>query len=162
LALPFDGKSPSFTALVRRYGIGDAPGRAVLDELLRVGAVARTKDNRVKLVASAYVPEATSPAALSILGTDVADLIATIDHNLSSEPGGGYFQRKVSYDNLPEEALAAIRARVEKDASGVLEKLDRAISRQDRDSNPKITGKGRRRAMVGIYYYEDDVPEEGK
>jgi hypothetical protein len=162
VALPFEGDSPSFAELVRRYGIGDAPARAVLDELERVGAVERTKDRRIKLIATAYVPEVASPTALAILGTDVADLIATIDHNLSSETGKGYFQRKVAYDNLPEEALVAIRARVEKEALGVLEKLDRTISRQDRDSNPKVTGTGRKRAMVGIYYYEGDVTEDDK
>jgi len=162
VALPFEGDSPSFAELVRRYGLGDAPARAVLDELERVGAVERTKDRRIKLIATAYVPEVASPTALAILGTDVADLIATIDHNLSSETGKGYFQRKVAYDNLPEEALAAIRARVEKEALGVLEKLDRTISRQDRDSNPKVTGTGRKRAMVGIYYHEGDVTEDDK
>jgi hypothetical protein len=161
-ALPFEGESPTFSELVRRYGIGDAPARAVLDELARVGAVERTKDQRIKLVASAYIPEAASPAALAIFGTDVADLIATIDHNLSSPPGAGYFQRKVAYDNLPEEALDEIRARVEKEANAVLEKLDRTISRHDRDSNPKAGGSGRKRAMIGVYYHEGDVTEEDK
>lgn len=162
VALPFEGDSPSFAELVRRYGLGDAPARAVLDELERVGAVERTKDRRIKLVATAYVPEVASPAALAILGTDVADLIATIDHNLSKETGEGFFQRKVAYDNLPEEALVEIRARVEKEALHVLEKLDHTIARQDRDSNPKVVGTGRKRAMVGIYYHESDVTEDDK
>ena len=162
IALPFEGGSLSFVELVRRYGLGDAPARAGLDELERVGAVERTNDRRIKLVATAYVPEVASPTALAILGTDVADLIATIDHNLSSETGKGYFQRKVAYDNLPEEALAEIRARVEKEALSVLEKLDRTIARQDRDSNPKVSGTGRKRAMVGIYYRENDVTEDDK
>jgi hypothetical protein len=160
LALPFDGDPPTFSELVRRYGRGDTPARAVLDELVRVSAASRRKDGHIRLVASAYVPETTSPEALAILGTDVADLIATIDHNLSCDPGAGYFQRKVAYDNVPEEAIEAIRKRVEREAQAMLEKLDRTISRHDRDSNPKVAGTGRRRTMVGVYYHEADATED--
>jgi hypothetical protein len=159
-ALPFDGDKPSFSDLVKRYGKGDIPARAVLDELARVGAIARQRDGRIRLVATAYVPVTTSPEALEILGSDVSDLISTIDHNLSCEPGQGLFQRKVAYDNLPEEALDEIRARVEAEGQDLLERLDRTISRHDRDSNPKVSGSGRRRAMVGVYYFENDVSED--
>jgi hypothetical protein len=159
-ALPFDGVSASFMELVRLYGRGDIPARAVLDELLRVGAVERRADGRIKLLVPAYLPEKTSPEALTILGTDVGDLIAVIDHNLGAAPGAGYFQRKVSYDNLPAEAVAEIRARVEKEGQAVLEKLDDAMSALDRDANPQASGSGRKRAMLGIYYFETDVEEE--
>ena len=40
---------------VRRYS-GDVPARAVLDELLRVGAVQRLADGRIELRTRAYVP----------------------------------------------------------------------------------------------------------
>ena len=159
-SLPFDGRSPTFSDLVRQYGRGDTPARAVLDELVRIGAATRLRDGRIRLVAAAYVPESASPEALAILGSDVADLISTIDHNLSCEPGEGLFQRKVAYDNVPSEAVEEIRRRVERDGQEVLIKLDRAIAKHDRDSNPKVSGSGRKRAMVGIYYFESDVPED--
>jgi len=159
LALHFDEGSPSFADVVRRYGKGDIPARAVLDELVRVGAVTRLRDGRLRLTAVAYVPETTSAEALAILGSDVSDLIGAIDHNLA-KGAPAYFQRKVSYDDVPSESLDAIRERVDRDGQAALEKLDRAISRHDRDTNPKVAGTGRKRVMVGIYYYEDDVPEE--
>ena len=158
--LTFDGTAESFAELVRRYGRGDIPARAVLDELLRVGAVERRADGRIKLVVPAYLPEKTSPEALTILGTDVSDLIAVIDHNLGSAPGEGFFQRKVSYDNLPVEAVVKIRARVEREGQALLEKLDDAMSALDRDANPDASGSGRKRAMLGIYYFETDVTED--
>jgi hypothetical protein len=158
--LPFDGATVSFTELVRLYGRGDTPARAVLDELLRVGTVERRADGRIELTVPAYLPEKTSPEALSILGTDVSDLIAVIDHNLGSAPGEGFFQRKVSYDNLPAEAVAEIRARVEDEGQALLERLDEAMSLLDRDSNPKASGSGRKRAMLGIYYFEEDATED--
>jgi hypothetical protein len=146
--------------LVRRYGKGDIPARAVLDELVRVGAVKRLSDGRIRLLATGYVPTPTSTEALAILGSDVADLISTIDHNLSCEPAAGFFQRKVAYDNLPGDALTEIHQRVEREAQAMLESIDRLMARRDRDSHPKDSSKGRKRAMVGVYYHEDDVPEE--
>jgi len=158
--LPFDGTATSFTELVRLYGRGDTPARAVLDELQRVGTVKRRADGAVKLIVPAYLPGKTSPEALTILGTDVCDLITVIDHNLGSGPGEGFFQRKVSYDNLPVEAVAEIRARVDDEGQALLERLDEAMSVLDRDSNPAVQGSGRKRAMLGIYYFEEDVEED--
>jgi hypothetical protein len=159
-ALAFEGRGPTFSELVRRYGIGDTPPRAVLDELVRVGAATRARDGRVRLLASAYVPETASPEALAILGGDVSDLISTIDHNLVCAPGAGFFQRKVAYDNVPAEALEPIRELVEGAGQDVLVKLDRSIAKHDRDSNPKVSGTGRNRVMVGVYYFEDELPED--
>src|SRR5262249_9181243 len=107
-ALPFDTGRPSFVDLVKRYGGPDVPGPAVRDALARVGAVPRLRDGRVKLVARAYVPAVASEESIAILGSDVSDLVATIDHNLSSDPSAGMFQRRVAYDNLPAEAVDEI------------------------------------------------------
>ena len=132
----------------------------MLDELLRVGTANRRADGGIKLVVPAYLPAKTSPEALTILGTDVCDLITVIDHNLGSGPGEGFFQRKVSYDNFPVEVVAEIRARVDDEGQALLERLDEAMSVLDRDSNPAVQGSGRKRAMLGIYYFEEDVEED--
>jgi len=156
-ALAFDEGSPSFVDLVKRHGGGDVPGRAVLDELTRVGAVTRLRDGRIKLTARAYVPAAASEESLAILGSDVSDLISAIDHNLSSTPEAGLFQRRVSYDNLPDDAVDEIHARVRREGQSMLERLDRFFARRDRDSNPRVEGSGRRRAMAGVYFFTDDA-----
>ena len=103
--LPVEGDQTSFGALVRRYS-GDMPVRAILDELLRVRAVERLEDGRIRLLARSYVPAAGEVEKLGILGTDVADLIATIDWNLRHPSAESYFQRKVQYDNLPSEVMS--------------------------------------------------------
>jgi hypothetical protein len=99
------------------------------------------------------------PEALTILCTDVCDPITVIDHTRFGT-GEGFFQRKVSYDNLPVEAVAEIRARVDDEGQALLERLDEAMSVLDRDSNPAVQGSGRKRAMLGIYYFEEDVEED--
>lgn len=154
-SLPVEGPGPSFSELVRRYS-GDVPVRAILDELLRVGSVRELKNGRIRLIGRAYVPATDEREKLGILGTDVAALISTIDHNLTHPPEESFFQLKVFYDNLPEENLPRLRVNAGKKARRLLEELDRTWSRQDRDVNPEVRGTGRKSAMLGIYYHESD------
>jgi Family of unknown function (DUF6502) len=153
--LPFDAsEGPSFTRLVALHG-ADVPPRAVLDELLRVGAVARLEDGRIQLVERAYIPAGDEAAKLEILGTDVADLIASIEHNLDPAATIRFFQRKVAYDNLPADYLPALRALLAVRGQALLETLNDDMARNDRDVAAVSSDAPRRRAMVGIYYFED-------
>lgn len=159
LDLPIEGTASTFSQLVRQYS-GDVPHRAILDELVRVGAVQRTSDNRVRLVTRGYVPRAGDVEKIEILGTDAADLISTIDHNLQNGSTLPFFQRKVSYDNLPLEALTDIRMLAREHGQNLLEHLDGRISQVDKDINPEVNGTGRMRAGVGIYYFEEAEEED--
>jgi hypothetical protein len=156
--LTIDEDGASFTVLVRRYS-GDMPVRAVLDELVRVGAVALLSGARVRLLIRSYVPSASDHEKLGILGSDVADLINSIDHNLQHGRKQPFFQRKVMYDNLPHEALSELRAQCAANSQALLEQLDRRIARRDRDVNPDVRGSGRARAGIGIFYFEEQLAE---
>lgn len=153
MPLPMAGPGATFSKLVKRSS-GDVPARAILDELLRVGAVEQRKDGRLRLLSRAYIPERSAADKLQILGTDVELLITTIGHNLKPDSSGPLLQRKVLYDNLPDEALPAFRKLSEKNAQALLERLDRWLSQRDRDVTPSVEGTGRNRAGLGIYYFE--------
>ncbi len=153
--LPQEGDDLSFAELVRRYS-GDIPPRAVLDELLRVGTVERDDSGRIRLLAHAYIPRRSDSDKLAILGIDVSELIDTIDHNLGDD-GPPRFQRKVMYDNLPIEAVEKFRELSAARAQGLIEYLDSWLSQHDRDVNPASEGKGRMRAGLGIYYFEENI-----
>jgi len=157
--LLLEGTGATFSELVKRFS-GDVPVRAILDELIRIGAVERLEDGRVGLLVRAYVPESSEADKLHILGTDVGYLISTIDHNLQADPMGPVFQRKVAYDNLPDEALPEFRELSAKRAQALLEKLDRWLAQRDRDVTPTVRGTGRNRAGLGIYYFEEPYKEE--
>ena len=160
LALPQDGAKTSFAELVRRYS-GDIPPRAVLDELLRVGTVEKLPDGHIRLVARAYIPRTSDRDKLAILGSDVSDLIDTIDHNLhrADEPR---FQRKLMYDNLSREAAAKFRELSAARAQGLMEYLDSWLSQHDRDVNPAAEGTGRVRAGLGVFYFEENLEANGE
>ena len=108
--LPFEGENASFKRLVRMYS-GDAPARAILDELLRVGSVRRTAEGKIHLLDRSYVPKKSEIDKIGILGTDAADLISTIEHNIR-QADAPFFQRKVCYDNLPCEVLPQLKTMV--------------------------------------------------
>src|SRR5882672_9144209 len=128
------GGRASFAALARRFS-GDIPFRAVLDELLRVGVAEKLDD----------------------LGTDVSDLVATIDHNLQHGAADPFFQRKVMYDNVPVEALQEFRRMSGSQAQAFLERLDKWLSQHDRDTHPETGGTGQIRTGIGIYYFEENM-----
>ena len=152
--LPMAGPGVSFSELVKRFS-GDVPVRATLDELIRVGAVERLEDGRVSLLIRTYVPRSSDADKLHILGTDVAHLISTFDHNLKSDLIGPFFQRKVAYDILPDEVLPGFRKHSAKRAQALLESLDRWLAQRDRDIAPTVKGTGRNQAGIGIYYFEE-------
>ncbi|MGC8810507.1 MAG: DUF6502 family protein [bacterium] len=158
-ALPMAGEGATFTELVRRFS-GDVPARAIKDELLRVGAVEELPDGRLRLLARAYIPRRSEKDKIHILGTDVAFLISTIDHNLQTQVSEPFFQRKVAYDNLPQEVLPQFRRLAAQKGQKLLEKLDNWLAQHDRDTNPEIKGTGRNRAGLGIYYFEEPCAEE--
>lgn len=153
LPLDLDGEI-SFTALVRRHS-GDMPPRAMLDELERVGAVRRRRDGRIELCTRAYVPQSGAADKLAILGTDVADLIETIDHNLADHGDDPRFQRKVMYHSMPAAALPAFRRLSASRAQSLLEALDRWLAARDIDNPPDQPDLPRARVGVGIYYFEE-------
>ncbi|MBU0675734.1 MAG: hypothetical protein KJ950_13920 [Proteobacteria bacterium] len=151
-----DGDQGSFSALVRKHS-GDMPVRAILDELLAAKVVARDEEGRIRLETRAYVPRHSDVEKISILGIDGGDLLGTIDHNLLPGQERFFFQRKVAYDNVPEEAIAAFREVSAGEGQDLLEKLDRWLAEHDRDGNPVLQGTGRKRVGMGIYYFEEDV-----
>ena len=157
LDLTFDGKS-SFCELVKTFS-GDIPPRAILDELIQVGMVTLNHD-KIHLLGRVYIPKTSETEKLTILGTDVAGLIATIDHNIQSQGKDPYFQRKVYYDNLPVEAIPELRAFIAEHAQQLLETMDQNMSRHDRDVNPNVQGTGRNAAGIGIYFFTHDVKQE--
>lgn len=154
-SLPIEGDGATFTDLVRRHS-GDVPARALLDELIRLGKVERTGGGEIRLTADAFVPASCDAEKIGILGTDVPFLIGTIDHNMAVPSGDGFFQRKTMFDNLSVEAVERLRPEIAARAATFLEQTEKRLAQNDRDISPAVSGTGRRRAGLGIFWFEDD------
>jgi hypothetical protein len=159
MAVPITGEGTTFEMLVKRFS-GDIPPRAVLDELTRLGVLELDSNGSVRLIQEAFMPTTDEAIKFHILGTDVGLLIATIDHNIDPDKTPTFFQRKVYYDNLPEEVLADFRRMSGLSAQKLLDDMDRYLAINDRDVHPEIEGTGRHVAGIGIYYFQQPFEEK--
>ena len=157
--LEFDSGSRSFSSLVHLFG-RDVPARAALDEMLRVGAVERLADGRIRLVAPAYIPARSEIDKIEMLGSDVADLAATIEHNIGAPRGEAFFQRKVAYGDLPAAATSALRGVAAAKAQKLLEQMDALMRKKSRAGSKSRNDGNRRRLVIGIYCREDEGSKE--
>ena len=152
--LSLEKGNKSFALLVRDYS-GDIPVRAMLAMLEEAGSVSNTKD-RVRLVRHAYVPAGDDQEKIRILGTDVSELIATIDHNLTAAPEQLLFQRKVAYEAINPDSLVKLKKLSFARAQSLLERLDREYAKHEQTED---AGEGVS-ISLGIYYNEQKSPEE--
>jgi hypothetical protein len=149
--LPMDGGASSFAELARRHS-GDMPPQAMLQALAEAGC-AEQRDNRVRLLKRAYVPGTDPVNGLHILGTDAAELIDTINHNLVAEPGARRFQRKVSSEVLPAHHIPDLNALVAERGQDFLEDLSRWLDQ--READPDAPETDLRRVSVGLYFFQN-------
>ena len=149
--LPLEADESSFARLCRDYS-GDVTPRSMLDLLVDAGSVV-VEDGRAQLVRRAYLPGDEPDEILEILGSDVSELIETIDHNLRAIPERRWFQRKVQYSSIPRERLAEFEALNREQAQALLETLDAWLSRHDR---PDLPEDAVRRVAVAVYYHESE------
>jgi hypothetical protein len=148
-----DPKQPTFAALIRSLSV-DIPVRAVLDELIRIGSVRLHDNGDVELVGEANIPVRNIEEMLAVLGSAPAELYTTIAHNIErqDEP---WLQRKVAYDNIGSEALAALRAEARAAGEEFVRRANALLASYDLDRHPDAPGGERSRVALGVYYFEE-------
>jgi hypothetical protein len=153
MELPFESPtSASFASLVRKHS-GDMAPRAMLDELVRVGAVEQTNAGNFKVLVRAYIPRDFHPDALHRFGEVVRDFVNTYEFNMDKQPGKGRFERSVFADNgLREDLMPAFDALLRAKGYKFLLELNNWISAQD-NLNAARKGSKRIRTGVGVYHF---------
>jgi len=157
--LPVNGETPSFAALVKKYS-GDITTQAMLAVLLAASSVEKT-ERGIKLVQHAYLPGNDPGEKLTILGTDTAELVATIDHNLIVEADERHFQRKVSNHKVRSDAVPAFRTLSAEKSQTLLEELDAWLSEHEIGAHEGDDSSGHY-VSLGIYFFERGPDEEDK
>lgn len=153
--LPLEGEGASFHTLVKRYS-GDITPVAMLSLLQDSGNVVLNGD-QVTLLNKAYIPMATPLDRLNILGTDAAELIGTIGHNIVSEPSERLFQRKVSNALVHRDVLPQFRELSNRRSQELLEEYDAWLAEREVESQDSPDAAY---VAVGIYYVEHTHSEE--
>jgi hypothetical protein len=155
MELPFESPtSASFASLVRRHS-GDMAPRAMLDELMRVGAVEQTAAGNLKVLIRVYIPRDFHPDALHRFGEVVRDFVSTYEYNMDKQPGKGRFERIVFADNgLPEELMPAFDALLRAKGYKFILELNNWLSAQDNVNVSVARKRGRRiKTGVGVYHF---------
>lgn len=153
--LPADGPGPSFSQLVRRYA-GDIPSTALVKELIKSGSIERTADGSYRVRRRYYMPRQMDDQAVERAGSVLADLAATIEHNLTRDTGApSQFEGRAQNPRIDPRHLPAFRAFVEREAQGFLERVDDWLS-----AHEAPVGETAVRLGVGAYAIHDFTPGE--
>ena len=142
------GGDVSFEALVECLSKDIRP-RAVLDELLRVGAVQLDDEDRVTLSAEAFIPSAGVDERLYYLGRALGDHMEASSRNVLGTPRP-FMDRMVHYDNIPLADMEELRAHAEKAGMQALRQVNRRAmeaSEHETDEPQRIT--------FGVYFYTE-------
>ena len=130
--------------------------RAMLDELLRVGAVVETDQNWFKVIRREYVPDALAPDFLERLGRGVHDFVHTLEENMQkSSTKVARFERTVRPDaGLNEKDLPAFDAYIRSRCQQLLEEIDNWLSKLEPPEHAK--GDKAVQTGIGIYHFVVD------
>ena len=153
--LPFDAKEGlTFSDLVKRHS-GDMPARAMLDELLRIGAVEETKDSLYRVLMRTYIPPSLAPGGLELMQKALADFHQTVILNLEKHPDRpGRFQRRVKSDELlTQRELVEFENYVRVSGQQFLEDADDWLTKKIARRTTDFVPSDARIAGVGIYHF---------
>lgn len=155
--LPATGPAPSFEFLLKRYA-GDIPTTALVKELVKSGSIEKVDGGAYRVLRRYYMPRQMDGRAVERAGSVLADLATTVEHNLSrSERESPRFEGRAQNHRIDPRHLPAFRAFVEREAQGMLERVDDWLAAHELDS---AAGDAALRLGVGIYAIHDSTSGE--
>ena len=148
-----ESPAPSFDELV--IGISkDVRPRVLLDELIRVGVAAKTKDGNVELLVSAFVPQKDHSQRVFYLGRNIHDHLAACVHNLIGREPSMMEQSVFSFE-LSEASVATVSELARNEWKTVVGRLIRALGEcEERDRQAGATS---RRMNIGMYFFHESA-----
>jgi hypothetical protein len=150
--LPATGPAPSFEVLLKRYA-GDIPTTALVKELVKSASIERLPDGSYRALRRYYMPRQMDGRAVERAGSVLADVATTMEHNLSrTERDPSRFEGRAQNRNIDPRHLPAFRAFVEREAQGLLERVDDWLTTHEATANAGAQGL---RLGVGVYAIHD-------
>jgi hypothetical protein len=140
-----------FNELSQRYCPGIEP-RALLNELVSVGAVLETGKGWFKVLTRSYGPKASAPAGLEYLARTLADIVSTLDHNiLEPNPKNRLFERHVyTEDGIRPEDLPKFVKFTNERGQQLLDEIDNWLTQLDK---PQESTEQKLSTGLGIFHY---------
>lgn len=158
--LAFDGESPSFTELVKKFG-GDIPPGAMRTELKRVGAVVESDDGYLTVVKRYFRPVGEHAQLQRALGQAMYGIASTMNHNLGQAEDKSWIERIAFSQSIRESDLNRVK-RISSDRAGeFVESINDLFSAYETiySDEPPVQQADLTVVGVGVYYFEVDESE---
>jgi hypothetical protein len=153
---------PDFPTLVAEIS-RDVSARAVLDELLRLGAVEILPHGQVALVDQAFVPQGSPVEQLEFLAASVGDHLSAAVHNVNPKrTAAAMLDQSAFSQELSLEQVAALHQHARQLWASVLQKFLSAATLAEQRS--QTAADHSHRVRFGVYFYEQDqgaLPDPG-
>jgi len=153
LALAFDGTTPSFAGLVKKYG-GDIPPGAMRTELKRVGAITEEEDGRLVVQMKDFRPVEREDQVQRALGLALYGLALSIDHNLNGDKEENWVERLAFSTRIRRGDNARVRRISQDRATEFVESVNDLFSAYETIYNDEEPETESTTVGVGVYYFE--------
>lgn len=155
--LSFDGPSPSFAQLVRKYG-GDIPPGAMRTELKRVGAVVEDEDGMLTVKKRYFRPVEEQMQLEHGLGQAMYGLGTTIDHNLGQTENKTWVERIAFSQHIRDADRSRVRRISNDRASEFVESINDLFSAYETiyAGDPAQPEDDAVLVGIGVYYFETE------
>jgi hypothetical protein len=155
-ALPLRGGKHSFVALVERYSGEAWLVATILEELLRVKAVRRLPDGKLRAMSRSYATVSWDPAGVEAFGEQLSEHCETLLHNLKNPAHARYVRRVLNARLKPDYVPMLVRD-LEEQAQGFAESADDALN----DPSQTLRGRSREKgASLGVALYVFETQED--
>jgi len=135
----------------------DVRGRAMLDELLRLGAVTEGADG-IALSAGGFAPRKGFPEMSDLFAANLADHAAAASANLQGE--ANFLEQAMYVDRITAESVQRLqRAAVRAWARALPPVLAEAQARTDADAGKASAAGAGHRVRFGVYFYSTEGVE---
>jgi hypothetical protein len=154
------GRGATFEALARIHGRG-LPMRAMLDELVRIGAVELLPSQKVRAKTSVAIDRGTSPRAIKAFGDRASDLLGTMLQNMRN-PENPRFLAHVERGNVSARTLPLFRKELSIKAADFLADVEESLGPIQLIRRKKNRSKSKSRISVTVFYSEGNFEKPSK
>jgi hypothetical protein len=153
MTLKFDGPSPSFAALVKKYG-GDIPPGALRTELKRVGAVSEDESGQLTVQKKYFRPFDQDEQLQRALSQAVYGLALNINRNITHESDERWVERTAFSTRIRRGDNARVRRISQDRAIEFVESVNDLFSAYETIYSEDEPGLEFTTVGVGVFYFE--------
>lgn len=153
------GTRRSFAALARRYS-GDTNPAAILQELIRAGAVRVLDDGRIEALTRTCANVRWDPEGLSALGEAIAEHLQALVHNLQ-HPESPYYARRIESLALDAQAARVLIPEIREHAEVFLESTEIALRHPKHVATSERARKQALKFAVAVHFFQAPAHRAG-